>query len=184
MERQLNIELQAMNETLMAQIADHRREVDAIKADALDVSNQQRKQVADLQRQLEAERDVQQALTDIIAEERAKLEAAQNAYQDELRGHLDETQRALNLEAQVAQLKDWRADVTVALQRGGGAFYEDVPGHIKELVRQVAQLTTELDEAKEELVDAAAQANNVTIYKSRCEDLQAQLVKFGWTTLR
>ena len=56
--------------------ADHRREVEAIKADALDVSNQQRKQVADLRGQLEAERDVQHALTDIIAEERAKLEAA------------------------------------------------------------------------------------------------------------
>ena len=111
MERQLNIELQAMNETLMAQIADHRCEVDAIKADALDVSNQQRKQVADLRGQLEAERGVQQALTDIIAEERAKLEAAaveagewqiQQAHNNDLRGTIK------LLEIQVAQLTTLR----------------------------------------------------------------------------
>lgn len=31
-------------------------------------------------------------------------------------------------------LKVWRADVTVALQREGGAFYADVPNHIRALV--------------------------------------------------
>ena len=59
--------------------ADHRREVETVRAALKQVSLDLQaawRHEADLQRQLEAERDVQHALTDIIAEERAKLEAA------------------------------------------------------------------------------------------------------------
>jgi hypothetical protein len=31
---------------------------------------------------------------------------------------------------------EWRADVTVSLQRPGGAFFVDVPQHIKDLVKE------------------------------------------------
>ena len=36
----------------------------------------------------------------------------------------------------VQKLKDWRDTVTLALQRPGGARFEDVPGHIKALVKE------------------------------------------------
>lgn len=34
---------------------------------------------------------------------------------------------------ELSQLRDWRADVTSALGRPGGAFYEDVPKHVRKL---------------------------------------------------
>ena len=43
-------------------------------------------------------------------------------------------------------LKAWRADVTVALQREGGAFYQDVPNHIRALVAGHQQMAV-LNEA-------------------------------------
>lgn len=43
-------------------------------------------------------------------------------------------------------LKAWRVDVTVALQREGGAFYADVPNHIRALVAGWKQ-STMLNEA-------------------------------------
>lgn len=49
------------------------------------------------------------------------------------------------LEAELDQLRDWRADVTVALQREGGAFFEDVPKHVKALVAERDQLTWQVE---------------------------------------
>ena len=40
----------------------------------------------------------------------------------------------------VQKLKDWRDTVTLALQRPGGARFEDVPEHIKALVKEHATL--------------------------------------------
>lgn len=39
-------------------------------------------------------------------------------------------------------LDEWRADVTVSLQRPGGAFFVDVPQHIKDLVKERDDLRT------------------------------------------
>lgn len=42
------------------------------------------------------------------------------------------------LAAEVSKLRDWRATVTAALGREGGAHYEDVPKHIREMRRALA----------------------------------------------
>ena len=39
-------------------------------------------------------------------------------------------------------LDKWRADVTVSLQRPEGAFFVDVPQHIKDLVKERDELRT------------------------------------------
>ncbi|MFN3075360.1 MAG: hypothetical protein ABT940_00490 [Alphaproteobacteria bacterium] len=50
------------------------------------------------------------------------------------------------LRAKVEKLEDWRATVTAALGREGGALFDDVPKHIKGMVSQLATLTAERDE--------------------------------------
>lgn len=44
----------------------------------------------------------------------------------------------------IRRLEDWRADVTAALSREAGAFFADVPKHIKGLVQQNASLQARL----------------------------------------
>jgi hypothetical protein len=47
-----------------------------------------------------------------------------------------------------AQLLDWRATVTASLQREGGAFYDDVPKHIRALVEGLADARRQLEEVE------------------------------------
>ena len=51
-------------------------------------------------------------------------------------------------------LDEWRADVTVSLQRPGGAFFVDVPQHIKDLVKERDDLRTLIAANKETKHDA------------------------------
>ena len=58
-------------------------------------------------------------------------------------------QATLNLQAELERVRadnkaldEWRADVTVSLQRPGGAFFVDVPQHIKDLVKERDDLRT------------------------------------------
>ena len=54
---------------------------------------------------------------------------------------LDELELAyIKLERQRSDLEKWLDEVTLALQRPGGARFEDVPGHIKTLVGELATL--------------------------------------------
>jgi hypothetical protein len=46
--------------------------------------------------------------------------------------------------AEVKALEDWRADVTVALQRPGGALFADVPKHVRDLVGERDDLKRQL----------------------------------------
>ena len=55
----------------------------------------------------------------------------------------------VNLQAELERVRadnkaldEWRADVTVSLQRPGGAFFVDVPQHIKDLVKERDDLRT------------------------------------------
>ena len=57
--------------------------------------------------------------------------------------------RLANLQAELERVRadnkaldEWRADVTVSLQRPGGAFFVDVPQHIKDLVKERDDLRT------------------------------------------
>ena len=50
------------------------------------------------------------------------------------------------LRANVEALEDWQATVTAALGREGGAFFADMPKHIRGMVTQLATLTAERDE--------------------------------------
>ena len=54
-------------------------------------------------------------------------------FQELWRGACDQREA---MEAQLRQAHDWRDNVTLALQRPGGARFEDVPEHIKGLVRE------------------------------------------------
>ena len=86
---------------------------------------EQSEQLATLQaqlRQVEGERD-----------HAKKMEAVQKEVADNQTWH-------------VQKLKDWRDTVTLALQRPGGARFEDVPGHIKTLVREREAHAQDVDE--------------------------------------
>ena len=82
---------------------------------------------------------------------------------DALIGFGKAAQEVAALSAQVEQLRDWQATVTAALRREGGAFYEDVPKHVRELRAQVEQLTQERDTLKAAIEQI----------QSQCEDWQA-----------
>ena len=47
----------------------------------------------------------------------------------------DQARRLVEIHEEHEKLKAWRLDVTVAVQRPGGTFYEDVPKHIREMVK-------------------------------------------------
>lgn len=51
------------------------------------------------------------------------------------------------LKGEIDALRNWRADVTVSLRRDGGAFYADVPAHVRDLVTTVEALRAELKAA-------------------------------------
>ena len=51
------------------------------------------------------------------------------------------------LQAVIVQLRDWRDQVALALTREGGARFEDVPGHVKAMAEELAQLKTLVEEA-------------------------------------
>lgn len=56
-----------------------------------------------------------------------------------------------DLQQQKEKLLDWRATVTVSLGREGGAFFEDVPKHIRELKAraEVAEAQLQAQQARE-----------------------------------
>ena len=101
------------------------------------------KQIATLQAQL-ADRD---AMILQMGEQAAVLAKENMAVKAQLRQVEGERDHAKKMEAvqkevadnqtwHVQKLKDWRDTVTLALQRPGGARFEDVPEHIKGLVRE------------------------------------------------
>lgn len=101
------------------------------------------KQIATLQAQL-ADRDAmilqmgEQAA--VLAKEnmavKAQLRQAEGARDHAKKMEAVQKEVADNQTWHVQKLKDWRDTVTLALQRPGGARFEDVPGHIKALVKE------------------------------------------------
>ncbi len=100
-------------------------------------------ELADLQAQL-ADRD---AVILQMGEQAAVLAKENMAVKAQLRQVEGERDHAKKMEAvqkevadnqtwHVQKLKGWRDTVTLALQRPGGARFEDVPGHIKALVKE------------------------------------------------
>jgi hypothetical protein len=69
---------------------------------------------------------------------RHELQALREPRRETIPEHAPEHEKASHAGGSLEQLEDWRAAVTVALQRPGGAFFEDVPNHIRELVSQLA----------------------------------------------
>lgn len=61
--------------------------------------------------------------------------------------------------ADAKALNDWRADVTVALQRPGGAFFDDVPRHIRQLVADLAAAESSLAALRQGLELIRSRAN-------------------------
>lgn len=49
------------------------------------------------------------------------------------------------LRERLAQLEDWQATVTAALGREGGAFFEDVPEHVRAMRRRITMLEEALN---------------------------------------
>jgi len=89
--------------------------------------------------------DAESQLTQRTAElEAAKQKAAeQGRYAVEMFDELKRVQAELErVRADNKALDEWRADVTVSLQRPGGAFFVDVPQHIKDLVKERDDLRT------------------------------------------
>jgi hypothetical protein len=67
-------------------------------------------------------------------------------------------------------LDEWRADVTVSLQRPGGAFFVDVPQHIKDLVKERDDLRT-LIAALPKVEGAVVVSNGYVKDSTRCHAL-------------
>ena len=117
--------------------------LEKIQAIDLKNNNEYREQLATLQAQL-ADRD---AMILQMGEQAAVLAKENMAVKAQLRQVEGERDHAKKMEAvqkevadnqtwHVQKLKDWRDTVTLALQRPGGARFEDVPEHIKGLVRE------------------------------------------------
>jgi hypothetical protein len=62
----------------------------------------------------------------------------------------DRDAKAVTIAAILAEnlkLLDWRTDATSALRRPGGAFYDDVPRHIREMEVELSTLRTRIEKA-------------------------------------
>jgi len=100
-------------------------------------------QLATLQAQL-ADRDAMILQMGEQAAVLAKENMAVKAQLREVEGERDHAKKMEAVQKEVAdnqtwhvqKLKGWRDTVTLALQRPGGARFEDVPGHIKALVKE------------------------------------------------
>ena len=100
-------------------------------------------QLATLQAQL-ADRDAMILQMGEQAAVLAKENMAVKAQLREVEGERDHAEKMEAVQKEVAdnqtwhvqKLKGWRDTVTLALQRPGGARFEDVPGHIKALVKE------------------------------------------------
>ena len=108
-------DLEAQLATLQAQLADRDAMILQMGEQAAVLAKENMAVKAQL-RQVEGERD-----------HAKKMEAVQKEVADNQTWH-------------VQKLKDWRDTVTLALQRPGGARFEDVPEHIKALVKEHATL--------------------------------------------
>ena len=71
-----------------------------------------------------------------------------------------QAEKIIRLTQERDALWNWRADVTVALRREGGAFYEDVPNHIRELVARLHAVEAARAQEREVLKDAVQVARN------------------------
>lgn len=60
-------------------------------------------------------------------------------------------------------LREWRMDVTVALGRQGGAHYEDVPQHVRDLKAKLAASERAREALEQRARDADLQADNAEI---------------------
>lgn len=65
-------------------------------------------------------------------------------------------------------LKTWRVDVTVALQREGGAFYADVPNHIRSLVAGWKQMAVLNEALFKECRWALDDVGGDSVYETQC----------------
>ena len=84
-----------------------------------------------------------------LAQRTAKLEAAKAIQAIDLKNNNAYREQVATLQAELERVRadnkaldEWRADVTVSLQRPGGAFFVDVPQHIKDLVKERDDLRT------------------------------------------
>jgi len=82
-------------------------------------------------------------------ERTAELEAAKASQAIDLKNNNAYREQVATLQAELERVRadnkaldEWRADVTVSLQRPGGAFFVDVPQHIKDLVKERDDLRT------------------------------------------
>lgn len=112
--QELEVELAAEHETSRNDPAEQRAERYALEA--VDLTERLIKAEAALAR----------------AEQERDLAKANALYHADCRPNRQQAKAAL---ADAKALNDWRADVTVALGRPGGAFYADVPKHIREMRR-------------------------------------------------
>jgi len=78
-----------------------------------------------------------------LTQRTAELEAAKASQAIDLKNNNAYREQVATLQAELERVRadnkaldEWRADVTVSLQRPGGAFFVDVPQHIKDLVKE------------------------------------------------
>lgn len=77
-----------------------------------------------------------------LTQRTAELEAANGSIEAARQVNNDLQAELERVRADNKALDEWRADVTVSLQRPGGAFFVDVPQHIKDLVKERDDLRT------------------------------------------
>jgi hypothetical protein len=105
-----------------------------------------------------------------------------------LKTYQDTLEMLVEKDRELGKLKEWRANITCALRRPGGSFFDDVPKHIKDLVIQRDDLMHQAVWAMEQLhyymppqldTEASRVQGRITEFLSTSEvqTYQAQRVK-------
>ena len=112
-----------------------------------------------------------------LTQRTAELEAAKAVQAIDLKNNNAYREQVATLQAELERVRadnkaldEWRADVTVSLQRPGGAFFVDVPQHIKDLVKERDDLRT-LILALPKVEGAVVVSNGYVKDSTRCHAL-------------
>lgn len=128
------------------------RHVDEMQSRAMDAESQRAQRTAELE-----------AANTLLYKKNCALGRAETSIND-LQAELE------RVRADNKALDEWRADVTVSLQRPGGAFFVDVPQHIKDLVKERDDLRT-LILALPKVEGAVVVSNGYVKDSTRCHAL-------------
>jgi DNA repair exonuclease SbcCD ATPase subunit len=131
------------------------RHMDEMQSRAMDAEYQLTRRTAELEA-IETILDIDSGKTTV-----EKVRDLHHSFKQVWESYQDASNEMFKVQAELERVRadnkaldEWRADVTVSLQRPGGAFFVDVPQHIKDLVKERDDLRTLIAANKETKHDA------------------------------